>query len=496
MIHFKMDTSISSLQQCCSNYLIPKSIKTFKMIHTLPFEIAAKIYGYLSIDEVTSVDIAYREAEYDTYHCGNVIHRSPFSSHATMREFFSNLFNDRISMNLYLGQHFSHSEGLLKCMLINDIYLSGSRALNYFVPGSIGNDSDWDFYSQSKGDELFRFMEFMKSIGVKWVTSIEWFTEKLENDECESGITTKQIENTHAIATTMSTNQNLLDVVNKLATEARDNNEKDEELEIIVKNSKGKDKTFIIRHDVYAMFDIIYGTFNNHGKKQRIQLMIGTQGLQTIMRFYTSVVQCVITGFCAAHMYAKDAYNRQSRIWVAQEDHPISAKKTRDSQRKYEERGYMFYKSSFSTMEFPYQANVVFKRCLKDPDSHVIDYNVDGPWTDTASRYRESNLLSLATYKRMKFYEFSWIQNGRDLSVSDYHNMDMENAKDDAVTAFIKDFASRQPDAEKSGQMLHTMTELTQLTRRFRSLADPVESIMQSQETMFPGYLDEFVKVT
>jgi hypothetical protein len=465
------------------------------MIHTLPFEIAAKIYGYLSIDEATSVDIAHREGEYDTFHCGYSTFRPRNTIRDTKRQFFSSLFQDRISMNLYLGQHFSDSEGLLKCMLINDIYLSGSRALNYFVPGSIDDNSDWDFYSQSTGNEVFRFMEFMKTIGVKWMTSMEWFTEKLENDECVSGITAKQIKNLRAMMAANVPDKITFDAIHKLTVQSKIYENTDEEFTIKVKNSKGKDKIFIVRHDIYANFDIIYGTFSDHGKTQRIQLMIGSQGLQTIMRFYTSVVQCVITGFCAAHMYAKDAYNRQSRLWVAQENHPISAKKTKDSQEKYEKRGFVFYKSSLSTMEFPYQANVIFKRHLKDPDSHVIDYNTDGPWIDAESKHGDSDLSRFARHKRMKFYEFSWIQNGRDLSLSDYHNMAMEDAKDDAVRAFMQDLAGKQPDAERRRQMLHTMTQLAELTRQFRSLGDPIQNIMESQETMPSAYLNEFIKI-
>jgi hypothetical protein len=464
------------------------------MIHKLPYEIVAKIYGYLSIDEVTSVDITYREADYDTSHHGydHLEHIKGINQQKTI--FFKRLFEDRISMNLYLGQHFSDSQGLLKCMLINDIYISGSRALDYFVPGSTDENSDWDFYTGTDNNQVFRFMEFMKSIGIIWLTMIDWFTEKLEDDECVSGITAKQIRNLHTMTLSDVGNRTVFNAIYKLAAEGEVYERIHEEFTITVKNSKGKDKTFILRHDIYANFNIIYGTFNDHGKTQRVQLMIGTELLGTIVRFYTSAVQCVITGFCAAHMYAKDAYNRQSRLWLAQQDHPISAKKTRDSRKKYEKRGFMFYKSSLSTMEFPYQANVVFKRHLKDPDSHVIDYNIDGPWRNSNSRYNDSELSSFGMQKRIKFYEFSWIQNGRDLSVSNYHDMNMENAKEDALQQFMKTLADKQPDSQRRQQMLSALRELSSLTRQFRALGDPIQTILQSQETMPSHYLDQFVK--
>ena len=467
------------------------------MINTLPFEIGSKIYGYLSIDEVTSVDIAYREQDYSKTHAGFGITRWSHELDRSRIIFFEKLFSDRISMNLYLGQYFSDSQELLKCMLINDIILSGSRTLNYFVPGSAHEYSDWDFYADGDQDKIFRFMEFMKSIGIRWFTAVEWFTQKLENDKFESGITVGQIHTLQCIIDTTSQDEIIMDAIQVLYDEIRED-DFDKELKVFkvnVRNSKGNDKVFVLRDDAYSKFNIIYGTFISNRRRHNIQLMSDSRGILSILDFYTSALQCGITGFCAFHMYAKDAYNRQSRLWASSAEYSESATmKVKDSQKKYEKRGYVFYKTSLSTLEFPYQANTVFKRHLKDPESHVIDYNIDGPRIDDESKYGTTTLSDFASEKRRKFYEFAWIQNGRDLMASEYHNIEMNYAKEDAVSEFMHKLANDQPNSRKRAEILSTLSELASLTNQFRTLCSPTQTILDSQEKMPDKYLDDFVR--
>lgn len=76
---------------------------------------------------------------------------------------------DRIlNINIYLSQLTEHSEALLHAMRQTDTILSGSRAVNYFVPGSVSETSDWDFYSSSKTEQLRMFVQLTKPIGFVW----------------------------------------------------------------------------------------------------------------------------------------------------------------------------------------------------------------------------------------------------------------------------------------------------------------------------------------
>lgn len=410
------------------------------MLQELPTEILIKIYDHLSINDVTSLDIACRWEDYNSEFGGYGINMSgdPIAK-ARIRK-FRKLYEDRISARLYLGHSFRDAEGLIKTMLMNDIYLSGSRALEFFVPGSTDENSDWDFYANSETGNVFRFMEFVKTTGVKWLTCMEWFTQKLENSQHTSGITVKQIGDLHSIVMSNESNDTVSDAIRKLGSSFGSDDQTDAmEATITVKNSKGDDKCFIIRHDIYSRFDIIYGTFEHHGRNERIQLMVGTKGLQTIMEFYTSALQCVITGFCAAHMYAKDAYMKRSILWCTDvEGHPTEQHKITQSKAKYRRRGFTFYNKDYRNLPYSYQSNVSIKRHLKDSESHVIDHKFA---MNSSPRSRAVNemMYRYISAKRSKFYEFSWIEYGKNLMVCDYHHQEKRDTMLSSVRTLLED---------------------------------------------------------
>lgn len=63
-------------------------------------------------------------------------------------------------------------ELLLLSMGFAEVVLSGSRATEYFYPGIISNESDWDFYCPPKPELVNAFETFLEIIGVKWVHRI------------------------------------------------------------------------------------------------------------------------------------------------------------------------------------------------------------------------------------------------------------------------------------------------------------------------------------
>lgn len=420
------------------------------------------------------------------------------------------LMNDRKSIVRYLSPHFPNPRTLLESMLFSDVYLSGSRALDYFVPGSTSNDSDWDFYVGSDSTKIYSFMQFMESIGTRWITAAEWFEDRL-NDGVSHGITEGQIEHLESIKDTL-----ILDQVTRTAIEElSDATEQlhigpheidgEHEVDVTVTNKYNNTKPFTIRKDEYAKFDIIYGQLTYHGKTHKIQLMTGCHRLHTILEFYMSAVQCVITGFCAAHMYASDTYKMKSSVWLSDDQSNITRQRTEWSKSKYKERGYTLYDIPVNEIDNPYQSQGIVKRSLRDSNSHVIDFNI---YSDTRTKY--SNVLDesannysnsivdkdkIAMYisaKRRQFSAFKWIQNGNSLFSDTYDDYHMHECLNDS----IRDYTERLIRRVYPHTSSTNANSLYSLSHRFINkhtiLVEDVDKLI-NRHTVPEGYLIQYI---
>lgn len=83
----------------------------------------------------------------------------------------------RLAPERYLQQTFRHPRRLLAAMTDHGCILSGSRALEYFVPGSIAREgaaaSDWDFLVPCNRSSVFGMMDALAASGVMWESSLE-----------------------------------------------------------------------------------------------------------------------------------------------------------------------------------------------------------------------------------------------------------------------------------------------------------------------------------
>jgi hypothetical protein len=68
----------------------------------------------------------------------------------------------------YLRPHFKYPEVLLATMADTGSILSGSRALDFFKPGSCGPDSDWDFYIPGCESSVAKMMSALRLCGVEF----------------------------------------------------------------------------------------------------------------------------------------------------------------------------------------------------------------------------------------------------------------------------------------------------------------------------------------
>lgn len=80
----------------------------------------------------------------------------------------------------YFCASFNHPELLIKVMAKNNFVLSGSRALEYFVPGSTSMTSDWDFYIPNNEACIAGAMHTLAKCGVVWTDWIAPFRNLLD----------------------------------------------------------------------------------------------------------------------------------------------------------------------------------------------------------------------------------------------------------------------------------------------------------------------------
>ena len=71
-------------------------------------------------------------------------------------------YKERKNPMRYLRPHFTNPKGLLDAIAESNAYISGSRAADYFVPGSAEPHSNFDFYIQADVKSIFRMLSKMK----------------------------------------------------------------------------------------------------------------------------------------------------------------------------------------------------------------------------------------------------------------------------------------------------------------------------------------------
>ncbi|CAI6058089.1 unnamed protein product [Clonostachys chloroleuca] len=80
----------------------------------------------------------------------------------------SQCYEWRISPVSYLQKTFKCALMLLAVMFDTGCLLSGSRALEYIVPGSCGPGSDWDFFVTAYKESVADMVNVLKACGVVW----------------------------------------------------------------------------------------------------------------------------------------------------------------------------------------------------------------------------------------------------------------------------------------------------------------------------------------
>ncbi|KAH6889947.1 hypothetical protein B0T10DRAFT_513204 [Thelonectria olida] len=311
----------------------------------------------------------------------------------TFREAFShsqnveNCYNDRINPAKYLSRTFQHPVHLLATMFDTGCILSGSRALDFFVPGSATETSDWDFYVPGFKESVADMINILSFCGVQW---------ELEGDTIAGDL----LENGKA-STTGAVLRRLWSWTQGLEEEERSKlmggtlnavlmafiacPEKMAAGKFSIQKTPGgqieiiPDESIQSPEDVQDAlpsyeeqpgqpFNIMRGAIQTREGRQSIQLIIGCYynsikgSLSFLGDFYASHVQCFISGWCASHMYYSHTCSKKAFRWKKSYTRQTLA--VEKAIAKYEERGFEFH---------PTSPDLAF-RTLKDSDAFFLDY--------------------------------------------------------------------------------------------------------------------------
>ncbi|KAF4957165.1 hypothetical protein FSARC_11374 [Fusarium sarcochroum] len=101
----------------------------------------------------------------DQLHIGDALQlKNSFPQDPTLEKCYAT----RISTARYLSRAFKYPITLLAAMFDTGCVISGSRALDYFIPGSTTVESDWDFYVPGYKESVADMIRALSASGVAW----------------------------------------------------------------------------------------------------------------------------------------------------------------------------------------------------------------------------------------------------------------------------------------------------------------------------------------
>lgn len=78
---------------------------------------------------------------------------------------------DRVDIKKYLSTLFKDPAGFMKIMLLTDSFISGSRALEFFLPGMKSRDSDWDIFCVGSNVQCMLLVDELRRQGFETIQS-------------------------------------------------------------------------------------------------------------------------------------------------------------------------------------------------------------------------------------------------------------------------------------------------------------------------------------
>ncbi|KAK1255242.1 hypothetical protein MKX08_009237 [Trichoderma sp. CBMAI-0020] len=289
------------------------------------------------------------------------------------------------------------------------------RALEFFIPGSIRPGSPWIWVVPGFSESVADMVSVLTLCGVVWDLEILRIEEELAING--SAIASKDTlialgswygGKVHP-ATPQRTGVTLHDIVLKFR-----HLESQESINAkhftITRDSTGtinitaspSENNLTSENGLERPFSILRGSIKTLHGNETVELIIGGQygitnsGMTLIKNCYASHVQCFISGWCASHLYYRQAHNRQAFTWKV---HEQDQEKIQDEVDEYNTRGFEF--------SSPGNAGPV-SRTLYDGDSLLIDY---GDLYRTFLKWSDCELLDECLYERRQNVQgISWVE--------------------------------------------------------------------------------------
>ncbi|KAF2864269.1 hypothetical protein K470DRAFT_291976 [Piedraia hortae CBS 480.64] len=205
------------------------------------------------------------------------------------------------------------------------VYLSGPRSLEYFVPGSSSEDSDWDFYVPHSPEHKGELILALQGLGVHWLgRKDEILAVALGEDggtmkiEYESLVYPRRNGSLNYI--TQLTGLQFTWAASELARDCK----------VLLSVEKIGDELWVSksdRCDYYSGLDLFYllrGSLTYRKKTMPVQLMIDNRinkaTYRVPLKLHSSCVQSFIGAHCACYMYDELASRCESYAWVDHEN--------------------------------------------------------------------------------------------------------------------------------------------------------------------------------
>jgi hypothetical protein len=340
--------------------------------NSLPNELILKIAFILPITDI----IALRDASY----------------------FLLPILQSRIKPSSYLRSRgpFSNTENLIKVIAAHNAVLSGSRALDYFIPGSTSESSDWDFYVPSTPSSVIAVKTALKYLGFQFQTYLSRAVNIIRKESSVTlgrghiiSIAYKAYYSQH---TFWSKEHTLLvgyilkryPVLGNISLQLQPNSSI-RWIDSIFPTTIYKDGTTSVVQSSENNLDnysdslsakVIYGLAYMQGQEVPVQLIVGRIDprrdissnhfpptvFKTIFSFYASHVQYILTKDTALYIYYTLALRKRAYRWFVPE---IIYNKAEAAVQKYISRGYQFITAET-------ESNL---RSAQDKDTYYIGFS-------------------------------------------------------------------------------------------------------------------------